>query len=68
VSGPSSKEAIALLQARDLLQLLSSPKRTPRLTRDVRAQARAALLHYPGERWLIACAQSTEGADGGGNP
>jgi hypothetical protein len=52
----SQRAAIALLQARDLLQALSNPRRTPRLTRDLRAQARAALLHYPSEERLITCA------------
>lgn len=54
------KEAIALLQAKDLLQALANAKRTPRITRDLRAQARAALMWYPGTAGLIACAQLSE--------
>lgn len=56
----SRQEAVALLQAKDLLQALTNAKVTPRITRDLRAQARAALRWYPENRRLIACAQRAE--------
>ena len=42
----------ALKWAEQLLQDLLDPKRTPRVPRTVRQQARAVLRHYPGSYYL----------------
>ena len=56
----SEREFQALLQARELLGELSFASRTPRITRDLRARARAALLHFPSDRALVGCAHPPE--------
>jgi hypothetical protein len=38
----------AVIAARDFLQDLCDPKQTPRISKTVRARARAVLRHYPG--------------------
>lgn len=57
----SPRELQALLQARELLSDLGAAWRTPKITRDLRARARAALRHFPPPKALIACAQSPRG-------
>lgn len=60
----NARQLEALLQARALLGDLVNARLTPRMTRDLRARCRAALMHYPSPEALVECAQQQEPDDG----
>ena len=43
----------ALLRAEQFLRDLQDPSKTPRVPKNIRAEARSVLRHYPG-RWYVA--------------
>ena len=56
---PRSREAAALLQAVELLQDLSSPALTKRMTSDIRRRARAILASLPPRERLVRWGEQT---------